>query len=203
MHKKILIADDHSVVRLGTKIILEQHLRDLTIDFATNYKEVTSIISVKKLDLLILDIEMEGSIYKSMIKEIKTLQPAIKILIFSSSNENVGVEYIEEGAEGFLNKLSSDEVLVKAVQLILEEGYYYPPAMIQHIRKPRQKDPFEMLSERELQIFKLLGEGNGILEISNLLNLRPGTVGTYKNRIYTKLGIKSLVEIFKIYNKLQ
>lgn len=203
MSKKILIADDHSVVRLGTKIMLSRNIRDLAIDFAVNYKEVQAMISVTKFDLLILDIEMESSTYKNMIKELKALQPDLKILVFSSSDENIGVEYIEEGAEGFLNKLSSDQVLIKAVQSILEEGYYYPPAMVHLLRRPRKKSPEEILSERELQVFKLLGEGNGILEISSLLNVQPGTVGTYKNRIYSKLGIKSLMEIFRLYNKME
>lgn len=202
MNKKILIADDHSVVRLGTKIVLQRNIDELEIDFAENYDQVKEKIKAGNFDLLILDIEMENSIYKYMIKELKSIQQDLKILVFSSSEENIGLDYVQEGAEGYLNKLNNDEVLVKAVTSIFEEGYYYPPKLVQLSGRPQRKDPQEVLSERELQVFKLLGEGNGSLEIANALNVQAGTVGTYKKRIYNKLGIKNIIDLFKVYRKL-
>ena len=203
MGKKILIADDHSVVRLGTSVVLENQLDDISIDFAVNYDELKEKLRVEKFDLLILDIEMEGSIYKFMVKELKMIQNDLLIMIFSSSKENVAVEYIMEGAEGYLSKLSSDEALAKAVKSILENGHYYPSALVKQLsEKTHKKDPKEILSKREFQVFKLLGEGNGSLEISNTLNIQAGTMSTYKKRIYTKLGVKNLIDLFKIYKNL-
>ncbi|REC79626.1 DNA-binding response regulator [Chryseobacterium elymi] len=203
MGKKILIADDHSVVRLGTSMVLEDQLDGISIDFAVNYDELKEKLTSEKFDLLILDIEMEGSIYKFMIKELKMIQEDLLIMIFSSSKEDTAIEYIMEGAEGYVSKLSSDKTLAKAVTSILENGHYYSPELVkQFSEKSHKKDPQEILSKREFQVFKLLGEGNGSLEISNALNIQAGTMSTYKKRIYTKLGVKNLIDLFKIYKNL-
>ncbi len=203
MNKRILIADDHYVVRLGTKMALESKFSNIYIDFAENYYEAKEKLVTERFDLIMLDIEMEGSIFKNMIKELKMIQDDIKIMIFSSSKENIAVEYIQEGAQGYLNKLSNDETIIKAIQSIFEEGYYYPFQVVKLLSdKPQKEDIKGVLSEREFQIFNLLGEGNGNLEIANILDIQIGTVGTYKKRIYTKLGIKNLIDLFKIYTKL-
>ncbi|WP_344826617.1 response regulator transcription factor [Chryseobacterium ginsenosidimutans] len=203
MNKKIIIADDHSVVRLGTSIALEDQIDNITIDFAINYHELKEKLIREKFDLVILDIEMEGSIYKHMISELKMIKNDLLIMIFSSSDEHIAIEYILEGAEGYVSKLSSDETLAKAVRSIFQNGQYYPPGIIkQFSERSGKKHPKEILSEREFQIFKLLGEGNGNLEIANLLKIQSGTMSTYKKRIYTKLGVKNLIELFKIYKNL-
>jgi len=203
MKKKILIADDHSVVRLGTSMVLQDTLNNVSIDFAKNYPNLKEKLRAEKFDLLILDIEMEGSIYKLMIKELKEIQKDLLIMIFSSSMENVAIEYILEGAEGYASKLSDDETLTKAVKYILENGHYYPPTLVKVLaQKPDNNDPVKKLSKREFEIFKLLGEGNGNLEIANELNIKPGTMSTYKKRIYSKLSINSLIDLFKIYKNL-
>ncbi|CEJ68926.1 Oxygen regulatory protein NreC [Chryseobacterium oranimense G311] len=203
MEKKILIADDHSVVRLGTSVILQDALENVSIDFAINYPELKKKLRTEKFDLLILDIEMEGSIYKLMIKELKEIQEDLLIMIFSSSMENVAVEYIMEGAEGYVSKLSNDETLAKAVKYILENGHYYPPALVKQLTlQPDKNDPVKKLSKREFEVFRLLGEGNGNLEIANELKIQAGTMSTYKKRIYSKLGINNLIDLFKIYKNL-
>jgi two-component system, NarL family, response regulator, fimbrial Z protein, FimZ len=201
MNKKILIADDHSVVRLGTAMVLEHHLTNIFCDYAENYGEVKTKLQEGKFDLLILDIDMEGSTFKFMIKELKMIQEDLPILIFSSYKENIAVEYIQEGAEGFLNKLSNEETLIKAVQTILEDGFYYTPQLIEQLSvQHKKKDIIETLSERELQVFKLLAEGNGNLEIANVLNIQMTTASTYKRRIYAKLGVDNVIDILKLYN---
>jgi DNA-binding NarL/FixJ family response regulator len=201
MNKKILIADDHIVVRVGTKMILENQIPNISVDYAANYTDVKKMLTAENYDLLILDIEMEGSIYKYMIKEIKAIQE-VKIMIFSSSKEDIAFEYVQEGAEGYLNKLSNDETLVTAVKSIFEEGCYYPSKMIQHISKRHQKSNLEsLLSEREFQVFTLLAKGNDSVDIADMLDIHKTTVSTFKRRIYTKLGITKFIELLDIYNK--
>jgi DNA-binding NarL/FixJ family response regulator len=201
MTKKILIADDHHVVRVGTAMILEKRLGNLSIDFAETYDEIKHKVKAEKYDLLMLDLELPGSIFKSMIKEIKALNEEILILIFSSHKENVALQYFEEGANGFLNKLSNPETLVKAVEATLEDGYYYSQSIMNLVSEEiRKKKPTEILSERELQVFNLLAKGNGNLEIANILDIQESTVGTYKRRVYSKLKITNLIELLDIYN---
>jgi DNA-binding NarL/FixJ family response regulator len=200
MTKKILIADDHHVVRIGTAMILEKKFGDISIDFAETYDEIKHKVQTEKYDLIMLDLELPGSIFKAMIKEIKALSKEILILIFSSYKENIALPYFEEGANGFLNKLSDPETLVKAVETILEDGYYYSQNMMNIVSEElKKKKPTEILSERELQVFNLLAKGNGNLEIANVLDIQESTVGTYKRRVYNKLKITNLIELLDIY----
>lgn len=200
MNKKILIADDHYIVTFGTSVLLKKHFSDISIDCAENYNEVKEKVRNEKFDLLILDIEMPGSTFKFMIKELKKIQKDLMIMIFSSSQESAALEYIHEGAEGFVNKLSGEKTLVKAVEAIFEEGYYYPLKLIEKAFNRSDKKGTEVLSERELQVFKLLVQGNGNLEIANTLKINMSTVSTYKRRIYAKLHVKNLIDLLKIYN---
>jgi len=203
MTKKILIADDHHVVRIGTAMILEKNFNHFEVDFAETYDEVKQKIESEKYDLIILDIELPGSILKSMVKEIKAISPETFILIFTSYKENIALQYIEEGANGFLNKQSDPENFVKAVEAIFRDGYYYTTGIINEILKGNQKKKaIENLSERELQVFNLLAKGNGNLEIANALNIEESTVGTYKRRVYQKLKISNLVELLEIYSQI-
>ncbi|PKF73616.1 response regulator transcription factor [Chryseobacterium sp. PMSZPI] len=201
MQKKILIADDHYVVRMGTSLLLHSTYEGLEIDFAEHYENVKTKVSVTLYDLIILDIDMPGSLYLSMIKELKELSPDSKILIFSAYDEKTAVQYIHEGADGYLNKQQSEKV-VDAVTLIFREGNYYPQEVL-YLLVNKQKEPVSIynLSKRELQVFQLLAEGNGNLEISNILNLKMSTVSTFKRRIFEKLHIKTIVDIIKLYEK--
>ncbi|MDR4951689.1 response regulator transcription factor [Chryseobacterium sp. ES2] len=203
MTKKILIADDHHVVRIGTAMILEKNFNHFEVDFAETYDEVKQKIQSEKYDLVILDIELPGSILKSMVKEIKAIAEDILILIFTSYKENIALQYIEEGANGFLNKQSDPENFVKAVEALFKDGQYYTPEILNELLKGNKKrKAIENLSERELQVFNLLAKGNGNLEIANALDIEESTVGTYKRRVYQKLKITNLVELLEIYSEI-
>ncbi|MFS4430384.1 response regulator [Chryseobacterium sp. S90] len=203
MTKKILIADDHHVVRIGTAMILEKNFNHFEIDFAETYGEAKNKIESEKYDLVILDIELPGSILKSMVKEIKKISEDTLILIFTSYKENIALQYIEEGANGFLNKQSDPDHFVKAIEALFKDGYYYTPEITNELLKGnRKRNAVENLSEREMQIFNLLAKGNGNLEIANALNIEESTVGTYKRRVYQKLKITNLVELLDIYNEI-
>lgn len=201
MQKKLLIADDHYVVRMGASLLLHSAYEDLEIDFTENYQNAKEKIFQCHYDLLMLDIDMPGSIYLEMIKDLKAIDPALKILMFSAYDEKTAVLYINEGADGYLNKQQSENV-VEAVTSIFRQGYYYSQEIAHHlVNNSRESKPLENLSKRELEIFKLLAEGNGNLEISNKLDLKMSTVSTFKKRIYEKLHVKTLLEVIKLYEK--
>lgn len=201
MNKKVLIADDHYVVRVGTAMVLENQFPNISIDYAENYDEVKTKLYTEKFDLLILDIDMEGSTFKYMIKELKKIQDDIMIIIFTSYKESAAVEYIQEGAEGYINKLSSEKNVIKAVQAVFEDGYYYSPKLVEELTaRSQKKEIADVLSEREFQVFKLLIEGNGNLEIANILEIHMTTASTYKRRIYAKLGVNNLIDLLKVSN---
>lgn len=199
MNKKILIADDLFVARFGTALVLENHFIDITIDYAENYNDVEFKLKTERFDLLILDINMEGNLFKYMIKEIKKIQQDILILIFSGYDESIG-EYFRQGAEGYLNKLEGQTEIIKAVDDIFEKGYFFSSKLVRNIANYTPKNRLEdILSERELQVFRLLLEGNGNIEIANFLNIQLTTVSTYKKRVFTKLNVTKLVDLIKEY----
>lgn len=201
MHKKLLIADDHYVIRVGTELLLHDVYEDLEIDFAENYEEVKVKISTDVYDLLMLDIDMPGSIYIKMVKEIKEKCPDTKILIFSAYDEKAVIQYINEGADGYLNKQLSENV-VEAVTSIFTQGYYYPQEIMHHlVSNCKSILAVDRLSKREFEILKLIAEGNGNIEISSILNIKMSTISTFKKRIYEKLNLKNIVDIIKFYEK--
>ena len=201
--KKILIADDHQVIRAGVSWILESEIEEVKIDFADNYFQVKEIISNSTFDLLILDLDMPGSLYKNMIKDLRDIQKTLKILIFSVYDENIGVQYIMEGANGYLSKNSSEKEIITAVKSILDYEYYYSPHLMSKLGKQiNNTNPISKLSEREMEIFSLLVKGNGNLEISNYLDIKMSTVSTYKKRIFEKLNVKTIVDLLKIHKEM-
>lgn len=202
MNKKILIADDHYIVRAGTAMVLEAAYPRLNINFAENYEQTKNFIGSNSYDLLILDIDMPGSQYKQMIHELKSIQNSLKILVFSGYDNDVALQYIREGAEGYLNKQSNEEQIKIAVKSILDKGYYYPTELIVPIIQNKKNSPGEKLSSREYEIFKLLSYGNGNLEIANMLNIKMSTVSTYKKRIFEKLNVANIAELIKAHNQI-
>ncbi|WP_080778911.1 response regulator transcription factor [Chryseobacterium phocaeense] len=202
MNERILIADDHYVVRAGTALVLESAYPELAIDFAENYEQVKSHLAAQPYDLLLLDIDMPGTQYKKMIPELKNIQEDLKILVFSGHDKDVAIQYIREGAEGYLSKQSSEEEIRGAVKSVVEKGYYYPSELVGLLIQNKQRNPEEKLSAREHEIFHLLASGTGNLEIANKLNIRMSTVSTYKKRIFKKLNVSNIAELIKVHEMM-
>lgn len=200
MIKKILIADDHDVVLTGTTIILESRIPDIIINTAEDYPEVLDKITRQKYDLLILDINMPESKNKKMISEIKRIDPGLKILVFSAYEEEIAIQYIREGADGYINKLSKVDEISEAVKKMFSEGHYYPYGIVNKLLQPSAFDAIKSLSEREFEIFMLMVKGNGNLEISNAMNIQMSTISTYKKRIHNKLKTINLADLIKLYD---
>jgi len=203
MQKRILIADDHFVVRAGVAAILRTTYPNLKIDSAENYGRVKESLTSNQYDLLLLDIDMPGTKYTEMIPELKNIQKDLKILIFSAYDQNVALQYIRKGADGYLNKLGTEDDIKSSIKIILETGYFYPPELIPFIIKNLDEGHnIKKLSLREYQVFELLAKGNGNLEIANLLGLQINTISTFKKRIFKKLKISNIVEVIEIYQNL-
>ena len=202
MSYKILIVDDHMVVKTGVSIILNSEINDLDIQFASTFSETLDKVKQFSYDLIILDINIPGGKKIEMIPEIRAIVPEVKILMFSAHEEEFyALRYVSAGADGFLNKLSSEEKLIDAVRSIREFGKYLTENLIDQLNNNLLNDeplnPFDKLSKREIEIANLLVRGDGNLEISNNLGIQMSTVSTYKNRIFEKLKINNLVELIE------
>ena len=205
---KILIADDHSIVRFGATVVINEHIKDAEIISATTIKEVYAQLNENRFDLLLLDINMPGGNNIQVIKEILALQNDIKILVFSSYDENIyALRYIEAGAAGYLNKNTAMEEIINAIYSIKDKGKYMSPEVRDlYIKKlttnkssMEKVNPLNKLSNREMDVAKHLIEGHGILEVSTRLNLSSSTVSTYKSRIFEKLGVNNIPELIELF----
>jgi len=208
MNKKILIVDDHLVVRNGVAMVLEKQIQEVEIFNAENFFEAVALLREEYFDLVILDINIPGGKNTEMITDLRAIQPSVKILIFSAhEEEQYAVKYISAGANGYLNKLSSEEKMMFAINSIFESSSYISAELLTKLVHTRTSNkiinPLEVLSKREHQIAQLLIKGNGNLEISNMLDIHMSTVSTYKARVFEKLKINNLVELINLYKAFE
>jgi len=213
MIKKILLADDHGIVRIGLSITIKKILPQVEIHEADNFKSVLDIINKTKFDLVILDINMPDGNFQQTFDIIKIKQPGVKVLVFSSQDEKTyAIRYLKLGADGFLPKMSDDVTLKKALEKMFEKGSYVSQDIQDTLisdslnkSRPATQNPLTSLSDRELEIADKLIDGKSMKEISNELNLHISTASTYKTRLFKKLDVKSipeLIDIVKFYAHL-
>jgi two-component system invasion response regulator UvrY len=199
---RILIVDDHSIVRKGIKLLVKERL-DAEADEATDGKTALEKIKEGTYDLLLLDINMPDTDAGKLLSTILSMKPEQKILIFSMNEEDLFAKhYLQLGAQGFLSKSAPDSEIILAVQQILNGKKYISPQLVEILGKDlsgvKHNNPFESLSERELAVAAALLKGHGISEIAETMTLHPSTIGTYKSRIFDKLGIRSLIDLTEL-----
>lgn len=207
---RILVADDHGIVRMGLIQVIKQLKPNAILSEVEDYNSLYELTAKNKFDLAIIDVNMPNGTVQEAIEIIKIKQPGIKILIFSSQDEQLyAIRYLKMGADGFLHKLSSQEEIDKALNAMVTRGKYISDdvkdAMIfDSLNNHKKSSPVETLSNRELQVATKLCEGIPLKEVSNQLNLHTSTISTYKNRVFEKLNIDSipeLIEILRLYNQ--
>lgn len=205
MNKKILIVDDHLVVRLGLELLLSDFFENLEFYAAETFEECLKKIEKLDFDLIFLDINLPDGEKTEMVKKIKIINRNLKILVFSAHEEvNLAARYIKAGAEGFVSKLSDDTVVLSSVKEILAGNVFYSDEIKKAIKYVETIDlDLEMskLSKREFEVAKLLVKGYGNLEISNKLEIKMSTVSTYKLRIFEKLHITNTIELLSVFNE--
>ena len=206
---RIIVADDHGIVRMGLIQTIKRLLPTAIITEVEDYKSLYKVIQKEELDLAIMDVNMPNGSVQEAIDYIKMHQPDLKILIFSSQDEDLyAIRYLKMGAGGYLSKQSSNAVIETALTAMLNTGRYASDEVkeamfLESLNGATKNSPFEALSDRELQIANKIAEGLPLKEISNQLNLHSSTISTYKNRLFEKLNIRSvpeLVEILRLYN---
>lgn len=201
-----LIADDHTIVRQGMQIAIEDTIDNFEIFTASSISQIHEQLEKNPIDIAILDAQLQDGNSFSIIPQIKKKYPKIKILIFTSyDEENYALKFIEAGADGFLSKLSEESEIKKAITQMVEKGKYLPPFTQKILDLSAQEtdflNPLNRLSEREIQIAELYAKGLGNLEIANILDIKQNTVSTYKKRIFDKLKINTWVELIELIKK--
>jgi two-component system, NarL family, invasion response regulator UvrY len=206
---KVLIADDHAVVRKGIRQIISEEEGISVLGEASNSDEIIEQLYDQDWDIIVLDITMPGKNGLDAMIEIKQKRPEIKILILTMHpEEEIAMRALKTGASGYLNKDSVPGELIKAIRKIYSGGRYISTMLAESIVFSHEKDehllPHESLSEREFQVMCLIASGNTLSQIAKELSLSIKTVSTYRTRILEKMNMKSNVELthYAIKNKL-
>lgn len=202
---KFLVADDHSIVRQGVSFVLKELYQGATIIQADNFSEILKLVNLEKIDLLVLDVNFPEGSSLNVLPSIKLIQPDIKILIFSAYDEDIyAMRYIHAGANGYLNKLCTEDEMKLAITSVMNFGKYtsqnIKDKIVDTYMLKSPTNPLAQLSNREIEIAKLIVDGYGNIEICSALDLKKTTVSTYKNRIFEKLGVNNLSELYQIFN---
>ncbi len=198
---RIFIADDHAMVRGGLKQIIGTCSDMQVVGEATDGNALLSSLQRGACDLLLLDMTMPGLSGIDLIQRLQKEHPALPVLILSMHNEGQFVaRAVKAGASGYVTKGSEPEVLLAAIRKIAPGGRFIDPSLVEAMvfEAPATGAlPHESLSERELQILKLIAAGLPLGRIADQLHLSPKTVSTYKMRLMDKLGIDNNADLIR------
>ena len=201
---RFLLIDDHKIIREGLKQILLLHFPSSTFEESSTAEDVVSKIAVSEYDVVICDLSMPGRSGLDVMKQVKEIRPQLPLLMLSMHpEEQYALRALKAGAWGYLNKSDGAEVLIPAIQRVLQGRKYISPYMAEQLathlneKTPTSHQLHDGLSPREFDVFKSIVEGKSISEISQQLSLSLSTVSTHRARILNKMSMKSNAELVK------
>lgn len=206
---KILIADDHAIVRRGLKQILSEQPDMIVGGEAENAREVLEMVRSNNWNVIVLDINMPGRSGLEVLKELKREHPKLPVLVLSVHPEDqYGIRMLKAGAAGYLTKDSAPDELVRAIRKVNRGGKYVSPSLAETLvlelgvetDRPRHKT----LSDREYQVMMMIASGKTVSEIGEELSLSVKTISTYRARVLDKMRMRNNAELthYAIQNQL-
>jgi DNA-binding NarL/FixJ family response regulator len=197
---RILIADDHAVVRQGLKQILAEAFKRASFGEAANSQQTLERVWKEQWDVVILDLTMPGRSGLEVLKEIKAAHPALPVLMLSMHPEDqFAVRLLKAGAAGYMTKESAPEELVGAVRKAVSGGRYVSPALAEKmaslLANGTQAAPHESLSDREFLVLSLIASGKSVGIIARELSLSVKTISTYRSRLLEKMGMSNNAQL--------
>ncbi len=201
---RFLVADDHSIVRMGLKLVLEDKYTQLQIDEAENGDSIVEKIKAYYYDLLILDFQMPNTDTFDIINYLLARDEQCRILIYSMASEKLYAgKLLKAGVRGFLSKEASNTELLKAVETVLKDDIYTSEqaranSLADTSENAAAGNPFADLSDKEIGIVNYLIQGKNTKEISTLSHLQMSTISTHKSRIFHKLNVTNMVELIEL-----
>jgi DNA-binding NarL/FixJ family response regulator len=201
---RILIADDHAILRAGLKHLLSEYPDIVVAGEAGNGQEALAKVREGEWDVMVLDMTMPGKSGIELIKQLKQLAPKLPILILSMHKEDLyAVRALKAGAAGYLCKDNAEEQLVPALRKVAGGGLYITATVAEKLAvgilhgDPQDTPPHTRLSDREYQIFQLIAAGESVSDIAQKLNLSVKTVSTHKTHVMEKMGCTNVAELIR------
>ncbi|GAB3251169.1 response regulator transcription factor [Larkinella harenae] len=195
---KVLIVDNHSIVRSGLRLLMKERYCGIQVDEAKNGSEAFGKIIERSYHLVIMDINMQNTDTFSLLQNIRAVAPNLPIMLFTTMTEYAFAKrYLKLGVKGYVSKLAEDDEILKAIYALLNGKRYVcsdlKEQMADDTHFARQPDPFSLLSNRELEVAYHLIRGKSVSHIADTLNIHTSTVGTHKSRIFDKLKVDNVV----------
>jgi two-component system invasion response regulator UvrY len=199
---RVLVADDHAVVRRGVVQILDEAPDMIAAGEASTGRQVLNEVQERDFEVLVLDIGMPDGSGLEVLSQLQTLKPELRVLILSMYPEKqYAIRALKAGAAGYLTKESAPGELLTAIRRVAQGGKYITQALAEELAAglvgETEKPPSESLSDREYQVVRLLARGKTVTEIASELALSIKTISTYRARILEKLNLRNTAEIIR------
>ncbi|MAZ77498.1 MAG: two-component system response regulator UvrY [Legionellaceae bacterium] len=197
---KVLLVDDHELVRTGIKSLLANASGISVVAEASSGEDAIKIAREKQPNVVLMDLKMPGISGLEATRKILHHDPDAKILVLTVCNDDVfPIRLLRAGASGYLTKDCDADEMIRAIRAVQAGQRYISPQIAQRLALKRfssdEESPFDALSERELQVMLMITSGKKVQDIAEKLHLSPKTVNTYRYRLFEKLGIKNDVEL--------
>lgn len=197
---RVILVDDHALVRRGIRLTLEDHTEIEVVGEAGDYGELRSLLPNCQYDVIVMDINMPGKNGIDILKAMREEAPKCKVLILSMFTEDqYAVRSLRAGAYGYLNKASAPEMLIEAILKIAAGKKFITPeiaeAMANSLTADVDDHPHENLSDREFQTLRLIASGKKLSEVAEALAISPKTVSVYRARLLEKMGLSNNAEL--------
>jgi DNA-binding NarL/FixJ family response regulator len=206
---RLLIADDHPIVREGLKHVVSQYRDIVVVGEAENADTTVQACTNDAPDVLLLDVSMPGPGVLGLIAQLKSIRPQLRILVLSvHPEEHYARRVLKAGADGYLTKNHSPRALASAIRHVHCGRKYVSESLAEELAvdldRSRERQTHEALSNREFDVFLRLGAGKSVEQIAQQLKIRPKTVRTYRLRIFEKMHFKTTAELifYAVYNGL-
>jgi two-component system invasion response regulator UvrY len=198
--EKVLLAEDHSIVIRGIKMIFETEFVQYQLEVTKSIGGLMKMLQTNRYQLAIIDLQLEDGDTMHLITDIRRIYPELRILIFSANPEELYAQRLyKAGIKGYLHKQTEDKEIIAALRMILEAKTYvserFKNYLLSKDSKIRFDNPFEQLTLRELEVAHLLIKGKRSIDICKDLNIQPSTASTYKMKIFDKLKVTNTLEL--------
>jgi DNA-binding NarL/FixJ family response regulator len=199
---RILLADDHAIVRRGLRELLCEEFPTAYCEEAATGEDAVQLFSRHSFDLVVLDISMPRRGGLDALKELQAHRPHVPVIVLSQhGEEQYAIRALRAGARAYLTKGNAPEELVRAARKVLGGGSYVTESLAEQLAGSlaidRQKPPHESLSDRELQVLRMLASGKSVKEIAGELSLSEKTVSTYRSRVLEKMQMTSNAQLMR------
>lgn len=200
---RFLLLDDHSITLQGLEMVLGQEYPNAEFQSCTLANEAFACFAKEDFDLVILDVNIPGTNIHTVIENMLAKKPTQLIMMFSMNPDTVYAKrFLRLGSKGFVNKESPPSELLVAVRTILQGGLYLSHRLVQKMSDDfllsRTENPFDKLSQREMEVCSFLIKGYSLTDIADIMRLHKSTIGTHRSRILEKVGVRKIFELREI-----